>query len=367
MSHEVTITFFRVSSCGYYERKPISPTGAVGAAPATPTPTLDEIAAGKPRARAFGSLGPTLMDLIKWSAAPKSLTETQTYVPHSHASELPVFLAEITPSNNSCLLTLWNQTHDGDGIPSLLGTSSVGNAQMELSEVKAGHIPGFATYFWFIPQFDVVATVMVGRKYAGLTAMQDYVKGFLRQYSKHAVKDDSKPDAKRTIFSYRKDAGSPLGKYTPAFRVVPVTKAADLQYLIDNADSITKMYRRDEFSMQNRKSKADWQHLLSSLSMGTYSPNLTSTRLTLETDIQVTSQDVSSIIDEWKKNNGSSEYSDYGFRLQGESQPRWLSGMVARDEFTLRLNKVNPQLISGPVMLTALEAQAGEILKLLSS
>jgi hypothetical protein len=93
---------------------------------------------------------------------------------------LPVLCADIrtNPDTNDCLLTTWNVTpHAGDQIASIQGNSVVGNPVVVMNNLPAGGIPGFATYFWFIPAQSVLATVRFHHTHNGHQGLDMYLNG----------------------------------------------------------------------------------------------------------------------------------------------------------------------------------------------
>ncbi|MFO7127347.1 hypothetical protein P3E14_32305, partial [Pseudomonas aeruginosa] len=65
--------------------------------------------------------------------------------------------------------------------------SQVGNTEVVLKEIPEGGIPGFATYFWFLPERNVFASIKFQHLITGQKPMQEYMESYLTLYSSHAV------------------------------------------------------------------------------------------------------------------------------------------------------------------------------------
>ncbi|EPO6703957.1 hypothetical protein ACUDWF_003147, partial [Pseudomonas aeruginosa] len=127
------ITFYRIDQAGFYQRGQDDPT--------------------------FGSAAEMLAELHRWSQG-KQLAETKTYEPAQDSDLLPVYLMGIEPAADSHLVTMWNQTPSVEGnFAAAMGNSQVGNTEVVLKEIPEGGIPGFATYFWFLPELGVFASI----------------------------------------------------------------------------------------------------------------------------------------------------------------------------------------------------------------
>lgn len=141
VTDKVLITIYDVKQCGYYKHGGKQPE--------------------------FGSLSNLIAQLRTWSAG-KLLGDTKLIQPDG-GDDLPVYLFEIDEKDGCALVTTWNEipaTNDNK-VASVAANDKVGKATMHLNDVKAGTIPGFPTFFWLLPNRDLLATLRILVSYPG--------------------------------------------------------------------------------------------------------------------------------------------------------------------------------------------------------
>lgn len=148
MPEEAHITFYDIVKCGYHYRGQDIP--------------------------AFGGLLDTLAQLRDWAFRDdRPLAETCTYEIEDTDSVLRTFCFDFAESeNNDVLLVTWNETETLDGsMASVNGTDPAGQAHVSTNEVPPGHIAGYPTYFWFVPEYNVFAAIRFGNRANGHTGL----------------------------------------------------------------------------------------------------------------------------------------------------------------------------------------------------
>ena len=342
MAEQVSITFYRISRCGLYKGH-------------DKTPTLSNIEH-------------TLRDLGKWSKG-LTLEQTKTYTPADGGS-LPVYLADIGSASDTWLVTLWNETHGvNENVPSLMANAGVGQASVILNKAKKGSIPGFATYFWFIPALDVFATLRFARPFTGQTALQSYLGAYLSYFSSFTVRSDKPNDAGEfEVVGYRDGSKGDVLQLHPRFKAKIFTKPGDHEHIIQNADKVRRVLKKDVLSLKDKVELSDWQHLLQFAGV---TPRKTrgiqSANLELSIDVELDEKGVTEIIDDWKQSGGAEAGSDFGFLLRGETKEYWLARSLARDKFVLDLKGQDLELIDRKVLLRELLKQYTDITAILAS
>jgi hypothetical protein len=187
---EAAIQFYKVTRCGYYEY-------------------------WSPDAE-FGNLRGTLSTLDDWANKDDMvLRHTGIYEPDEGSNIDPVYCYDVRHSEESgnYLLVTWNQTPDTDEqFPSAEGDSPVGNVNVEMTDVPDGTIPGYATYFWFLPDEDLMATVQFQHRLRnGNPGLRGYLSAFLARYhDEHVVLEGADGDDEVEI---------PVKGYRPDFRL----------------------------------------------------------------------------------------------------------------------------------------------------
>ena len=144
MSEEAAIQFYKVTRCGYY--------------------------GDYSSKREFGDLQGTLSTLREWTKRDKmQLRRTKIFEPEEGSNIRPTYCYDIQYDGGSGnhLLTTWNQTPTSEGqYASVEAEARVGEADVTLTGVPDGTIPGYATYFWFVPENAILATVQFQHRVA---------------------------------------------------------------------------------------------------------------------------------------------------------------------------------------------------------
>lgn len=317
-------TFYRINKAGYYSHGSQQP--------------------------AFGSTAEMLTDLQGW-ARTKTLKQTKTF--EANEERYPCYLVDAKNSGNDWGLLIWNEIPtNGQQVPSISETMRFGaDPQVILNAVQGGSIPGYATYFWFIPDMNLFATVRLHNKLTSQSSLQYYLNCFLKQSSRHV---DAEPirnedgSVEVRIKGYKNnpaDRNEEEKHYIPKFSSVLVRNGGKHEIIRQNAAHVKKIERIVELDLTKRQELELWQKMLQVIHLAPQQgPNVTTkVRYTLSPD--VTLQDVNAMIDDWEAD--PSEVNDYGFYFEGQSnKPYWLSKSLARMEHQLDLERENIELVN---------------------
>ncbi|MDG4948456.1 hypothetical protein NYR72_07935 [Actinobacillus equuli subsp. haemolyticus] len=158
---QARITFYKINRCGLYVR---SKNGSVS----------------QPK---FLGAKELLADLSQWAIG-KNLADTDVFK-NAQNQGFCTYLADIKSGTDSTILVMWNQVpHSDAGVLSLPNNSTVGSIQQaDANAIMANSIPGYPTYFWFIPSRNVFATICFNTIVNGRAAMESYVKQFMKLFS----------------------------------------------------------------------------------------------------------------------------------------------------------------------------------------
>ncbi|MFY1053517.1 hypothetical protein ACOQNP_18015 [Ectopseudomonas khazarica] len=334
------ITFYRVPQCGYYPR-------------------------GEADDPAFGSMQGMLTDLSLWCHA-KQLAATKTYEVADGADYLPVYLMDITAGATSWVVTIWNQTPATEGkVAAAIGTSSVGNPEVVMNDVPEGGIPGFATYFWFIPQQNVLASIRFQHLITGQKPMQQYMESFLQSFSKHVAWTDPVEDADIQIAGYIRQPGQAPQDLNPRFRTQLFKKPGAHELILSNADRVRKVLRKSTLELNRPEQLGRWQQLLQWTTLREPQQRPDQVKVQYELPVHVSRDDVQGMIADWHAGHDR-QWDDYGFKLKGESQHvHWLSHSLARSEFDLDITRNSLEVVNAQSLLKALTDNQAEILRLI--
>ncbi|HHU93729.1 MAG TPA: hypothetical protein GXX62_01385 [Alcaligenaceae bacterium] len=343
MTQKATITLYEVKYCGYFD----TPLGR------------------KPR---FGDLNSILSDLNKWGKG-QYLEDTKTFDPEKDSDIFPIYLADIAYLKGDWLVAMWNAVPKSEGgVAAVSGRSHVGSPSVEVSPSKNGTIPGFATYFWFLPDQKILATIRLKRPFTGQQAMQQYMESFIRYFSSHVVHDEStknSDDVSPLGYSHT-TGGEPLPLH-PRFRTQLCRLPSKIDQLAKQATKIYKISKKESLDLVASTNLTRWEKISSLVFSPSYSlpsTNRKKAKLEYTTDISVTEEEILKIAADWEKAGGVESDTNIGFKLRGESSFIWLSGSIARDEISVELTNTTPEFYDPAILLKSLRNHRDHMLSM---
>lgn len=333
------ITFYKVNECGFYARGETTPK--------------------------FGSIQDLLLSLEDWSQG-KQLVETKTYEPNGSSEQMPCYLLNILSSGSSWLVTIWNETPSTDGqTASAVGTSNVGNAQIVMNELPEGGIPGFATYFWFIPELNIFASIRFQHLISGQKPMQLYMESYLALFSPFVVVTE--PDENEDIFiiGYKANPEDEAADLYPKFRTCLFKKRGNRDLLLAKAHDIRKIIRKASLRLSRPEDLSHWQRLLTALDLRTATPNDEAIKVKYEVGANLSRDDLHALIEGWEQEH-ERQWDDYGFQFRGDNAIHWLSHSIARSEYQVEIRRENAEVVNASMLLSELERLRPEIIRLVN-
>lgn len=221
---EVKFKFYNVEKCGYYHY-------------------------GEKEV-AFSSLSDTLVKLAAWAGDGREFINTETYEAAPDEDILRTLFCGFAVDSHSqdAVLVLWNETNNDDGkIYGINPMEKPGSNKMLSAEFESETIPGFPSYFWFIPAKKLCASIKFDHSRIGKTNLDHYIRGYLQFKSpyKLLVGDDK-------VVAYAQDGKSSdsQGRTKPYF-LLSELKQLDLEAeLLENFDKITKIIQTQKLQYQ---------------------------------------------------------------------------------------------------------------------
>lgn len=346
---QARITFYKINRCGLYTR---SRNGT----------------ALQPK---FLGTKELLADLSQWAIG-KTLAHTDVFK-NSQNQGFCTYLADIKSSTHSTILVVWNQVPYTDaGVLSLPNNSTVGSIQQaDANSIMADSIPGYPTYFWFIPSLNVFATICFSTIVNGRAAMESYIKQFMKLYSQHVVKELDQQTNTLVVKGYSKDPTDPqetVFKYPPVFssHLYPLPQGLDV--LKNKAPEIKKITKKATAEYRTKISKSLFQKALGAFKGIRRNP-MASDVFTVKTEISMpnglTAREVQTLYDEWTNDVGSLHSLDYGFVIDNEQF--WFSHALAKWEGDLALSFTEQNSFANiGLLLSELESKKSTILSIIS-
>lgn len=343
VTEQATFTFYRVKNAGFYRA-----------------------GAGVPD---FGSLGDILDDLKGW-AGPKTLKETKTF--EADEERYPSYLVDSKNIGDDWVLLLWNEVpSNGQRMPSLSEDARFGvEPEVIMNPIQEGSIPGFATYFWFIADENLMATIRLHNKVTGQSSLQKYIQCFLRQSSKHAKaevveQDDGSHEVKVSRYMLDvSDENEEKRLYYPRFNTSLIKNPGKHEEIKQKANLIKKIERIIELNLSLAPDLDLWQKMLAKINLGAHQHGAvgpsTKVRYTISPSVDL--GDVNQMIQEWDAD--PSEVNDYGFTFQGEpGKIYWLSNSLSRTQFEVRIERENDEIVNLQSLLNDLRSKKRLILR----
>jgi hypothetical protein len=338
------ITFYDINRCGYYKRGEDYPE--------------------------FGDTKSLLINLKDWAKQnDMTLEQTCTYEIGDHKPEYRTFCFDliVNPSNNSFLLTTWNELPSSSNkFAAVMGHDPVGRVKVNLTDVPKNSIPGYATYFWFIPCKDLIAAIQFQHNYNGRENMEAYMRGFLAKFSMNVV--TSPKDHDTIVLGYKKDDDlSPDSSLSPQFKSMLHRRKGPVEYIRSNLKNIRKIIRKEIISFDLEDKRVFWQKALQRMGVSQPQvPDKASEKIKIEMNYSPLEDELEEMINFWQTNeNIGDKWDDLGFKMEGETEIRWLSHCLAKSEFNLDLIRDNDEIINAESLLNQLALNESLILGIL--
>lgn len=322
------IGFFKIKRCGYYHH-------------------------GQPQA-AFCHLPEMLQQLGGWS---KGLSLGQTVTFEATESLMPAYLYDLTHYNGDWLLTLWNETPASEnGVASVQADGLVGGAEVHINAIQEGSIPGFATYFWVIPDSNVFANLRFQHNLAGHAQLQKYLTGFMARASQHVVwaeEADLQPGFEAEVLGYRATPEDEPAHFYPSFRSEPYAKAGRTDLLRRRVHDITRVRRRTTLQLQSPEDLAAWQWLWRKIKGRPRPAQAEDIAVAYDLRVPVSREEFDEIV-RVADDDPENGWDDVGFDVKGFGTTQWLSKSAARDDIEIDVRWRNEEVVDADHLLQQL-------------
>ena len=267
------------------------------------------------------------------------------------------------------MLTLWNELETTEGkVASINGLAQVGQAGVTMNSFEAGSIPGFATYFWYMPDAGLMATIRFQHVAGGQLSMNKYLKCFLTQFSSNVVlAEEENEHADINIMGYRESPNADVTHYKPQFKTELLRKPGPIAFLLERATSIKKVSKKEVLNIAERQKRVWWQTLLTKLHLEAQAAHTHEVKVNYEVEVDGLSTDqLQAIVNAWQTEDQDS--TNYGFDLRGESsRTYWLDHAFVKDSLTVDTQRENDEIVEGVSLLVALRRHRRTLLGLVNA
>lgn len=343
MMEQARISFYSINRCGYYKR------GQKGAV--------------------FGNVSELLPALKQW-VTEKPLGETCTFqVKEEDAHDRTYCLRMVRRTNGATILVLWNETPSSEGnVATVDADAPVGSASVSLTEIPKNSIPGYATYFWILPDRQVIATVSFQHRISGYRPLYKYLRGFLRRFFyPHVALNEPSVGVDQEVIGYRHTAESPVLHLIPSFRLAAVQHPGQITLIKSRRNDIRKIVRKEDLSPLHKEDGTLIRKLLVGFGIANPQTSPIDYRIRYEMGYTPDVDELDEIIQSWQDslgpNTDDDEWNDVGFIFSGEQSPHWLSYSLERHVIELNVERENEELVNPVSLLKALEGRRKSLLK----
>ena len=332
---KVKLKFYNIDRCGYYKYN-------------DETAHLTNVA--------------DMLDNLKQWIEDKTLQQTETTGFLSAGSErLPVYCANVTknPHGNTYLLVTWNRSEStGGNISSIHKDQPISNVadNLESTPLPDDHIPGYATYFWIIPEDNILATIRFNHILNGHVGMNYYLKGFLTRFSKYTKLEETDERGVYEVKGYSRNTEEPDNSIHPYFNSTLKKLEGKVDYIKSKRNEITKIIRKTTISPEITEEKDFINSIFKNLGIQDEISNDESLNMKYEMKIDLDRQELDDIIDTWRENH-EGNWDDIGFKIKSENNPLWLSSDIPSEEVDLDVTRTNDEFLDFNRLLIDLESR----------
>lgn len=340
MIEKVKIQFYRISRCGYYRYGEENPE--------------------------FGNINDILQQLKNWvSVEGKTLSETSTYETQDAEDLYKTYCFDIKKNNQTgdYVLVTWNETPTNEGrVVTVNGEQTVGDAEVNFTDLPEGSIPGYATYFWFIPERNVFASIRFHHSLLiGKSNLEKYLREYSAKFTSYVITEENEGGAE--ISGYAQDDEEPRHLY-PDFKSYLYKKPGQIEALRNATDLISKIIRKNKLSPQTVVHRSLWQKLLEGVGLDNQESDLIEdVKVKYEIPYSPSAEEFDAMVEEWEAEH-ETKWDDIGFKLTGDAQIRWLSHSIAKSEYELDVERDNDEIVDSQSLLNALSQMRNVILSL---
>ncbi|MEZ8718399.1 hypothetical protein AB6D81_20675 [Vibrio splendidus] len=342
MSEKASVRFYRVNKCGLAKRHA--------------------------RQCSIGSYKSVIENIYNWAKG-KYIQNTCTYEisEDSEMEFLQTYLvsAQRNSKENEYLFTFWNRTHEsGDSVYALDSTVKMGDLSSKSfhkGNLPESSIPGYATYFWFLPNKGVFATITFGNPRNGLAPMSYWLENFLVTESRYAKFEG-------LVFKgFEAMDGTLHQDLEPCFRKelfdIPAKKSLIMQY----SSHIKGVIRRVHLSRGIEVDETTFLGLSKILGMKKAELEESDMSLSYELSYVPTQEELKDIIEQYETTATRGKWEDVGFKFSesndiGMNKKEWLSKSYAKAKISLEVEWVIVgQLLNTPHLLKTINSHKQEL------
>lgn len=333
---EAKVKFFDIKKCGYYLRGNDSPV--------------------------VSNLNDSLLKLALWARDGREFVNTSTYEADPDNDLRNTYFCDWHKNeiNGDSLLILWNEVPNDNGvIYGMAPMEQPGNTAMLTTGFgDTPAIPGFPSYFWFVPEKNVFATIRFAHSVQGKSNLDHYLNGFLANKSPYRVLNDEaevigySPDGRPNQNSARTHS-----KFYALGRKQEELEAE----LLTNINKIRKIVKKETLSYTVEDDRRSLERVFSGLLGNT--PTFNQPRSILhELQFEPSEAQLRQIISNYAELNSASSIRNAGF-VYNNGKRIMLSGVSVAFSAEIDARRDDNQIITPQNLLAAITVQRQDLLR----
>jgi len=337
---EAKIKFFDIKKCGFYLR-------------------------GSDQTE-FSGLNDILHKLNLWAGDGREFVNTTTYEADPDNDLRNTYFCNWHKNevNGDSILILWNEVPNDNGV--IYGMDPMdrpGSTDMLTTGFgNTSAIPGFPSYFWFIPEKDVFATIRFNHSVQGKKNLDYFLNGFIANKSPFRVLNG---EGKVIGYSENGQSTEKSSRIHPKFHALGRKQEELEEELLTNLHKIRKIIKRETLKYTVEDDRKALERVFSRLLKNT--PTFEQVRtITHELQFEPTEQQLRQIISNYAELNTASTIRNVGF-IYNDGKRVMLNGTSVAFSAELNANREDNQIITPQSLLTAITSQRQDLLRPLDS
>ena len=335
MSEVAKILFYQINSCGFYKYGHQDPE--------------------------FGNISSLLSDLKNW-IHDLTLIQRATYEVREGDDLEKSYCVNCVRRNNQYLITMWNQipTTQNNAVAAISADSTLNAPEYSFNEFPENTIPGYATYFWIIPEQNLLATIRFHHSKNGHKNFTKYLNEFMAKFSSYVVSEDN--DDINEIIGYRETDDDEAQALHSRFQDSIYKKDGRIEYISQHQNRITKIIRKNRLSITEPDDRNFFSRMMDRVLLQDVNPEHTDIKVKYEVNYTPSQEQLQQMIGEWDVEN-ETRWDDIGFNIAGTTY--WLSHSTAKDEVDLNVTRDNDEVINAQSLIRALQTNQDRIFNVL--
>lgn len=337
---EAKIKFFDIKKCGFYLR-------------------------GNDQTQ-FSGMSDILQKMNQWARDGREFVNTTTYEADPDNDLRNTYFCNWHKNeiNGDSILILWNEVPNDNGV--IYGMNPMerpGSTDMLTTGFgSTPAIPGFPSYFWFVPEKNVFATIRFNHSVQGKKNLDCFLNGFLANKSPYRVINGD--DA---VIGYSTN-GQPTGQSARIYSKFHSLgrKQEELEVeLLTNLHRIRRIIKRETLQYTVEDDRKTLERVFSGLLGNTPTFNQART-ITHELQFEPTEQQLRQIIINYAELNEADAIRNVGF-IYNNGKRVMLNGTSVAFSAEINASREDNQIVTPQALLAAITSQRQDLLRPLDS